>query len=83
MAEVLYDLLLNDGAWDKVIMAVDKNKAGEFHGVPITKEVSLIENVVWIVTPVYRSQELIKSVREILENDKAVISLREWLKNIE
>lgn len=82
MAEVLYDLLSSDGVWDKVVMAVDKNKSGYFHCVPIAGKVSSMDNVVWVITPVYRSQELIKSVRESLSNEDIVISLREWLKNI-
>ena len=83
MADVLYELLDADESWDKVTYVVDKKKSGMFHAKDIISEVKVKSGDVVIVTPVYRTKELINDViSSISTSDARVISLREWLKNI-
>lgn len=82
MAEVLYKLLAGEDAGGSIRYVVDRAKTGDFHGIPITSEIPVEEGLLWIVTPVYRSQELLNEVRRLLGDAGKAISLREWLKNI-
>ena len=83
MAEVLYELLFFDDMWNRVTVVVDQKKMGKFHGIEIQKKTVSAENILWIVTPVYRIQALINELRNCLRNTKSIVSLREWLKHIE
>ena len=83
MAEVLYKLLFLDGLWDRVKAVVDWEKEGEFHDITIQKDITRKDKILWIVTPVYRTQTIINDLRGRPNVSYDIISLREWLKKIE
>lgn len=82
MAEVLYELLLQDEIWSAVKSVVDMNKKGEFHGITISQELTKESGMIWLVTPVYKPQRLAEELSLRCGEMCRVISLREWLKNI-
>lgn len=82
MGEVLYELLSIDGVWDRISFVADKNWSDDFHGIGTKNSVNNEDNVLWIVTPVYRSKELVNHIREQIPDSCEAVSLREWLKNV-
>ena len=82
MGEVLYEILAADNAWNYVKGVVDQSKSGSFHGIEISKEMNGNTDDVMIVTPVYRSRELINHILDEAVCRIHVVSLKEWLSNI-
>lgn len=82
MAEVLHGLLVSDCCWDKVKYIVDAKQKGSFHGVNIGNTLIKDEEIVWIVTPVYRSKDLVNNIKNLIEMGSEAISIRDWLKSI-
>jgi len=83
MAEVLYTILIADGVWDCVSGVIDRAKDGMFHGKQIMMELKADEGDTVIVTPAYRTKELINKINFDIKNKTIkVVSLREWLKKI-
>ena len=82
MAEVLYGLLVSDGCWKEVRCIADAKKKGTFHGVNISNSLVDEGETIWIVTPVYRSKDLVNHIKSSIRTESRAISLRDWLKNI-
>jgi len=83
MAEVLYEILLADEVWDCVSCVIDRAKVGRFHDRQIIAELKADEADTIIVTPVYRTKELLNEIKADMEGDSIeVVSLREWVQNI-
>ena len=76
-------ILIADEIWDCVSSVIDRTKVGMFHGKQIIAELKADEGDTIIVTPVYRTKELINDINSDIETKTIdVVSLREWLKNI-
>ena len=78
MAEVLYGLIKADNAEDCINRVIDKNKKGLFYNIEISDTIMVEDDELLIVTPVYRSKELINQLKEHTGKN-CIISFREWL----
>ena len=82
MGETLYRLLESDGVWKKISVVADKNRTDDFHTVKVISDISDCDNTMWIVTPVFRSKQVVSEVKSQMGKNCKAVAFRDWLKNI-